>query len=353
MAAPDDGSNSTASPPTLASVVVLRIAEFTRKPVAEQVRLKERLDALVTFAIRPVPAAFRIVLDAPEGVAVVLLDSPGLALDLAKRSQFAAEGLQLCIGVNHGPVMSALDAHNGPGLIGDGLTAGVTLSNAGKPGRFVASRSFREALKASDPRRVRELGPAGTYTDSRLRAHELFSLDWRPAFSRRFRLIVYGTLTIVAIIGAGFAARLTRLALEPPPVLPAVIRLEITPRGDVLIDGVRQGASPPLIQVEVDPGPHTIEVRNHPSPPLKLEVSLGSGEGMTITHSFAAPAPAPAPAATPAPAPAAKSAPKSTVKRTEPKTAKKVEKKVEKKADENRWKTPRDYWRNFRRDMGF
>ena len=347
MAAPDDGSNSTASPPTLASVVVLRIAEFTRKPVAEQVRLKERLDALVTFAIRPVPTAFRIVLDAPEGVAVVLLDSPGLALELAKRSQFAAEGLQLCIGVNHGPVMSALNVHNGPGLIGDGLTAGVTLSNAGKPRRFVASRSFREALKASDPRRVRELGPAGTYTDSRLRAHELFSLDWRPAFARRLRLIIYGTLTVVAIIGAGFTARLARLALEPPPMLPAVIRLEITPRGDVLIDGVQQGASPPLTQVEVDPGPHTIEVRNHPSPPLKLEVSLGSGEGMTITHSFAAPVPAPAPAA------AAKSAPKSTVKRTEPKTEKKVEKKAEKKAEEKRWKTPRDYWRDFRRDIGF
>ena len=334
MAAPDDGSNNTVSPLTLASVVVLRIAEFTRKPVAEQFRLKERLDALVTFAIRPVPTASRIVLDAPEGVAVVLLDGPGLALELAKRSQFAAEGLQLCIGVNHGPVMSALDAHNGPGLIGDGLTAGVTLSNAGKPGRFVASRSFREALKASDPRRVRELGPAGTYTDARLRAHELFALDWRPAFARRFWLIVYGTLTVAAIIGAGFTARLARLALEPPPVLPAVIRLEITPRGDVLIDGVRQGASPPLTQVDVDPGPHTIEVRNHPSPPLKLEVSLGSGEGMTITHAFVAPA--------------AKSVPKSTVKRTESKT----EKKVEKKAEEKRWKTPRDYWRNFRRDIG-
>jgi hypothetical protein len=338
MAAPDDGPNNTASPPTLASVVVLRITEFTRKPVVEQVRLKERLDALVTFVIRPVPTAARIVLDAPEGVAVVLLDGPGLALELAKRSQFAAEGLRLCIGVNHGPVRSALDAHNGPGLIGDGLTAGVTLSNAGKPGRFVASRSFREALKASDPRRVRELGPAGTYTDAQLRAHELFALDWRPAFARRFRLIVYGTLTVAAIIGAGFAARLARLALEPPPVLPAVIRLEITPRGDVLIDGVRQGASPPLTQIQVDPGPHTIEVRNHPSPPLKLEVSLGSGEGMTITHAFVAPAPAPA----------AKSAPKSTVKRTEPKT----EKKVEKKAEEKRRKTPRDYWRDFRRDIG-
>lgn len=337
MAAPADRSNNTASPPTLASVVVLRIAEFTRKPVTEQFQLKERLDALVTLAIRPVPSAARIVLDAPEGVAVVVLDGPGVALDLAKRSQFAAEGLRLCIGVNHGPVMSALETHRGPGLIGDGLTAGVTLSNAAKPGRFVASRSFREALKASDPRRVRELGPAGTYTDAQLRAHELFALDWRPAFARRFRLIVYGTLAVAAIIGAGFTARLARLALEPPPVLPAVIRLEITPRGDVLIDGVPRGASPPLREIEVHPGPHTIVVRNSPSPPLKLEVSLGSGEGMTITHSFAAPVPA------------AKSAPKTTVRRTERKT----EKKVEKRPEERRRKTPGDYWRQFRREIGF
>jgi len=337
MAAPADGSNNTASPPTLASVVVLRILDFTRKPVAQQVRLKERLDALVTFAIRPVPTGARIVLDAPEGVAVVVLNGPGVALEFAKRSQFAAEGLRLCIGVNHGSVMSALDAHRGPGLIGDGLTAGVTLSNAAKPGRFVASRSFREALKESDPRRERELGPAGTYIDAQLRAHELFALDWRPAFARRFRLVVYGTLIVAAIIAAGFTARLVRLALETPPVLPAVIRLEIKPRGDVLIDGVRQGASPPLTQVEVDPGPHTIEVLNSPSPPLKLEVSLGSGESMTITHSFAAPPPT------------AKSAPKSTVRRTE----KKTEKKVEKKAEESRRKTPRDYWRQFRRDIGF
>ncbi len=326
--------------PALVSVIVLKIQEFARKPVAEQVRLKERLDALVTFAIRPVPAGARIVLDAPEGVAVVVLDGPGAALELAKRSQFAAEGLRLCIGVNHGPVMSALDAHLGPGLVGDGLTAGVTLSNAAKPGRFVASRSFREALKASDPRRVRELGTAGTYTDAQLRAHELFALDWRPAFARRLRLIVYGALTVAAIIGAGLMARLARLALEPPPVLPAVIHLQITPRGIVFIDGEVRGTSPPLTEIAVDPGPHTIEVRNSPSPPLRLELSLGSGQDMTIRHTFVMPK---------SPAP---SAPKSTVKAPEKKKEKRVEKKVEKKPQESRRKTPRDYWREFRRDIG-
>ncbi|MGH8640874.1 MAG: hypothetical protein ACRET6_04135, partial [Burkholderiales bacterium] len=210
MTAAADAVNYAPPPPALVSVVVMRIAEFIRKPVAEQVRLQQRLDALVTFAIRPLPVGARVVLDAPEGVAIVVLGGPGVALELAKRAQFVAEGLRLYIGVNHGPVMSALDSLRGPGLVGDGLTAAVTLSNAAKPGRFVASRAFREALKTSEPRRVEELGPAGTYTDAQLRAHELFALDWRPGFVRRLRLLALGILTVAAIVTAGFAARFTR-----------------------------------------------------------------------------------------------------------------------------------------------
>jgi hypothetical protein len=329
----------------MASVVVMRIAEFIRKPVTEQARLKEQLDALVTFAIRPLPAGARVVLDAPEGVAIVVLGGPGVALDLAKRAQFVAEGLRLSIGVNHGPVMSALDSLRGPGLVGDGLTAAVTLSNAAKPGRFVASRAFREALKASEPRRVEELGAAGTYTDAQLRAHELFALDWRPGFVRRLRLLALGVLTVAAIVAAGFAARFTRLALEPPPPppppKPALIHLAIKPRGDVYIDGVLRGASPPLTEIEVDPGPHVIEVRNKPSPPLRLELTVGSGDEMTIRHSFVAPTPPPAKS------PPAKSVPPK--KKPEVKAAPKPKPKP---AEKPKDKSFGDYWRQFRRDIG-
>ncbi len=346
MAASADTVSYAPPPTTMASVVVMRIAEFVRKPVAEQARLKERLDALVTFAIRPLPAGTRVVLDAPEGIAIVVLGGPGPALELAKRAQFVAEGLRLSIGVNHGPVMSALDSLRGPGLVGDGLTAAVTLSNAAKPGRFVASRSFREALKASDPRRVQELGPAGTYTDAQLRAHELFALDWRPGFIRRLRLLALGVLTVAAILAMGFAARFTRQALEPPPPppppKPGLIHLEIKPRGDVYIDGALRGTSPPLREIEIDPGPHTIEVRNKPSPPLRLELTLGSGEEMTIRHSFVAPKP-------PAKSPPAKSA--SPKKKPEAKAAPKPKPKP-RPAEKPKDKTFGDYWRQFRRDIG-
>ncbi|HKA39735.1 MAG TPA: hypothetical protein VKD25_08200 [Burkholderiales bacterium] len=350
MVASADTVSYAPPPTTMASVVVMRIAEFLRKPVAEQVRLKERLDGLVTFAIRPLPAGARVVLDAPEGIAIVVLGGPAAALDLAKRAQFVAEGLRLSIGVNHGPVMSALDALRGPGLVGDGLNTAVTLANAAKPGRFVASRSFREALMTSDPRRAEELGEAGTYTDAQLRAHELFALDWRPGFVRHLRLLVLGILTVAAIVAMGFAARFTRQALEPPPPppppKPALIHLEIKPRGDVYIDGVLRGASPPLMEIEVDPGPHVIEVRNKPSPPLRLELTVGSGDEMTIRHSFVAPAPAVKPT------PPKK---KPEAKKPEPKAApapKPKPKPAEKPKEKPKEKTFGDYWRQFRRDIG-
>jgi hypothetical protein len=347
--APADAVSYAPPPPTLASVVVMRIAEFIRKPVAEQARLKERLDALVTFAIRPLPTGARVVLDAPEGIAVVVLGGPGVALDLAKRAQFVAKGLRLSIGVNHGPVMSALDSLRGPGLVGDGLTAAVTLANAAKPGRFVASRAFREALKASDPRRVEELGQAGTYTDAQLRAHELFALDWRPGFVRRLRLLALGILTVAAIVTAGFAARFTKQALEPPPpppVRPAIVYLEVTPRGQIYVDGVLRGSIPPLTRLELDPGPHVIEVHNDPSPPLRLELTLGSGDEMTIRHAFVVPQP-----------PAAKSPPAKAAPKPKPKPEAKAPPKPKPKpkpkpAEKPKDKTMGDYWRQFRRDIG-
>ena len=342
MAAPAE-SGSTAPLPTLASVIVLKLREFTRQPVTEQVRLKASLETLVRDSIEPLPAAGRAVLDVPDGMALVVLGSPGQALDLAVRAQASAADLPLCIGINHGPVKAASNALRGTGLVGDGLASGVTMAGAAAPGRLVASRSFREALEAAAPARATELRRAGVYTDANVRTHELFTLDRRTVLARRWPLIAFGALAVAAIIGAGFAARHARLGVppapEPPPVRAAVIHLAITPRGDIYVNGVMQGSSPPLSEIEVFPGYHTIEVRNADTPPLRLELSLGSGEEMTITHSFVAPKPQVAsPPKKSAPKPASKPAPKSTPKKEKP---------------PERSKTPGDYWRQFRRDVGF
>jgi hypothetical protein len=92
---------------------------------------------------------------------------------------------------------------------------------------------------------------------------------------------------VIGILGLGFAARGLRHAIMPTG--PAVLEFKITPRGDVFIDGVLKGKTPPLQRLEIKPGRHSIEVRNSPYPPLRLEVNLASAEEMRITHSFTRP----------------------------------------------------------------
>jgi hypothetical protein len=302
MAPPTD-THDIASSFALASTIVLKLREFIRKPVTEQVRLKARLEALVGEVIRPLPAMHRIVLDVPDGAAIVALGSPKEALDIAERSQAGAADLPLCIGVNYGPVKPLDDDFRGQGLVGDGLVTAITLSQATTPGRLLASRSFHEALEISAPGRARELKHAGVFTDASLRTHELYTLDPRAARAHQRRRIALGLLTVIAIVAAGFGARAMRsvavsapapvvTAVPPPPepamapVSPAVIEFAIRPQGDVYVDGVLKGTAPPMARLEVSPGSHSIEVVYGKFAPVHLEVDLGPAEVVTVKHAF-------------------------------------------------------------------
>jgi PEGA domain len=303
MAPPTD-THDIASSFALASTIVLKLREFIRKPVTEQVRLKARLEALVGEVIRPLPAMSRIVLDVPDGAAIVTLGSPKEALDIAERSQAGAADLPLCIGVNYGPVKPLDDDFRGQGLVGDGLVTAITLSQATTPGRLLASRAFHEALEVSAPGRARELKHAGVFTDASLRTHELYTLDPRAARAHQRRRIALGLLTVIAIVAAGFGARAMRsvavsapapavTAVPPPlepvmvPASPAVIEFAIRPQGKVYVDGVLKGTAPPMTRLEVSPGSHSIKVVYGKFAPVHLEVDLAPAEVVTVKHAFA------------------------------------------------------------------
>jgi len=273
--------------PTLASVIVLRMPDFARRSVRDQTRLKVDLEALVALAIQPLSSADRIILDTPDGAAIAVLGGPQAALEMAERAQ--AANPSLCIGTNHGAIKRASDALRGPGLMGDGIAAGVMVAGAATPGRLLVSRAFRDALEAHAPAHAACLSPVGTFTDPDVRTHELFAVDRSAIHVRNRRRFVVGASSTAAIVGVGLA---TWSFLRKDPVRPAIVVFEIAPRGDVVVDGVVKGKSPPLTHLELIPGPHKIEVRNAGFPPLYLDVDLGSGEEMTIRHSFTRPKPA-------------------------------------------------------------
>jgi serine/threonine-protein kinase len=66
----------------------------------------------------------------------------------------------------------------------------------------------------------------------------------------------------------------------------ALVVLAISPWGEVLVDGKMVGVSPPMAELELSPGKHTIEVRNGPFKPYQTDVDLGPNETTRIKHKF-------------------------------------------------------------------
>jgi len=195
---------------TLASVVFLKIQEFARRPVQEQTRLRAQLEAVVAVTAAELAPAGRIVLDAADGAAIVVLSDPRGALRLAERALSAtAAGLPLCIGVNHGAVQVASGGRGAEGMTGDGISVAASVAEFASPTRLLLSRSFREALADAAPGLDSGLFAAGVFTDAGLRTHELFSPDRHAAERRRKRLIALGATAVILIVGAGVAVRVS------------------------------------------------------------------------------------------------------------------------------------------------
>jgi serine/threonine-protein kinase len=76
------------------------------------------------------------------------------------------------------------------------------------------------------------------------------------------------------------------VAPQEAPVRDGTVSLAVTPWGEVFVDGVGRGVSPPLTKLSLPPGTHTIEVRNNASPPFIARVELRSGESISLQHRF-------------------------------------------------------------------
>jgi hypothetical protein len=287
-----------------ASLVFLGIVDFARKPVAEQANLKERLDAAVARSIAPLDPADRIVAEAADGLAIAVLASPSEALLTARRVRRLARGegaepVALRIGLDHGAIRLAPDDRGDPCLAGDSMATGATIAGFSDPGRILVSRAFRDALAPTDPERAARLHPAGVETDPSLRKHELFAFEGPAGDSdavsaapapRHRRTFVLAGIAIAAFLGAGFAVRAGRKNAQAAAKRPAVFELAIEPWGEVVIDGVHRGRTPPLGRIEVPPGKHTIEIRHLLQSPVTLQVELAAGQEFVVRHSFSAPA---------------------------------------------------------------
>ena len=89
--------------------------------------------------------------------------------------------------------------------------------------------------------------------------------------------------TVLALIGFAFAAWSERIGTARSE---GVVALAVAPWGEVYVDGAARGTAPPLRQLTLPAGRHTIEVRNGDRQPYVAQVDVAPDRPQRIAHRF-------------------------------------------------------------------
>jgi len=400
----------TSSRTLVCCVVFLDIVEYSKKPVSDQLQLKQAFNGILADAVAQVPARDRIILDTGDGAAITFLGDPEDALFTAMSIRDSIGSLPVRIGVNLGPVRLLKDLNGQMNIIGDGINVAQRVMGFAHPGQLLVSRSFYEVVSRLSRDYTKLFTHAGLRTDKHVREHEVYAVISGATASRRveetitrvqrthrssgwFSLpgplgfhraaLIATPMAFLLFAGSGLALRThlernaTQAAAEqpvaastgpasgtganaprepeppqasaapataqtPPPAAPpepepkapvatapaapataaaapvaspkphkpavrkpqtraasgessapaappppsGTIQLAISPWGEVLVDGTRRGVSPPLQELELPPGSHTIEIRNTTFPTKVAKITVRSGESVRLRHRF-------------------------------------------------------------------
>ncbi len=281
------------SAPVTASILFLRLrpaADATPQTQTQTQTPGDRRGPLAAIA-RAAVASWRarphLVLQAPDGLALVGDVAPSVALEAARRAVREGAGLPLAIGLHQGLLRACPAGAEGPRVAGEGVATAAALAGIGGAA-IVASGPFRDALVAEAPTQAQDLLPLGDDLAAELRAHAPHRWDPQRAGRRAGRRALLAGSGMVALVAAGWAAGLARERYEAAH-RPGVIVLDIRPAGEVFVDGQPKGMTPPLARVPVPPGTHLIEVRSGRLKPLRVQRLVQPGEEIVVQHVFVAP----------------------------------------------------------------
>jgi hypothetical protein len=176
----------------ICSVVFLDVVEYSRKPVAEQIFFKERLNTLLTDALAHIAPNDRIILDTGDGAALSFLGDPEDALyvslslrEALQMPQPPGPELKIRLGINLGPVRLVKDINGQPNIIGDGINVAQRVMGFSQPGQIMVSRSFYEVVSCLSEGYGKLFRYEGARTDKHVREHEIYTVQATTASLQR------------------------------------------------------------------------------------------------------------------------------------------------------------------------
>ena len=184
----------------ICSVVFIDLVGYSKKPVAEQIRLKTSLTNNLSEAIKDIPVNDRIILDTGDGAALSFLGDPEDALftTLSLREAMVRENQSLTqieesgedavrMGINLGPVKLVKDINGHPNIIGDGINVSQRIMSFARPGQIVVSRSYYDVVSNLASEYAKLFTYEGSRTDKHVREHEIYVVGHHEGAMKKAR----------------------------------------------------------------------------------------------------------------------------------------------------------------------
>jgi hypothetical protein len=178
----------------ICSVLFLDIVEYSKKPVVEQIGIKERFNNRLADCLKDIPLNDRIILDTGDGAAIGFLGDPEDALfvamslrdSLATEKADMADDLLIRMGINLGPVKILKDINKQLNLIGDGINVAQRIMSFAEPGQLLVSRSYFDVVSCLSQEYARLFSYKGARADKHVREHDIYAVEHaglRPSHS--------------------------------------------------------------------------------------------------------------------------------------------------------------------------
>jgi len=224
------------------SVLFLDIAEYSKKPVSEQLQLKQAFNQALAQALEQVASRDRIILDTGDGAAVTFMGDPEDALfaSIAMRDMASMVGVRM--GVNLGPVRLVKDLNGQMNIIGDGINVAQRVMSFAGPGQLLVSRSFYEVVSCLSRDYATLFQHEGARTDKHVREHDVYSVVGGAPPGRRLSDTM--TIEVGAEGPSGWLRGIGPLGLRRSALLVAPIAFLLMVAGGVGARALMDGATP-------------------------------------------------------------------------------------------------------------
>jgi hypothetical protein len=172
----------------ICSVVFVDLVDYSKKPVVEQLAIKDHFTAQLSEGLKDVAINDRIVLDTGDGAAMSFLGDPedalfvGMSLRDTMKALAAAQAgaaamkdpCSIRIGINLGPIKLVRDINGQPNIVGDGINVAQRIMSFAQPGQILVSRSYYDVVSCLSDEYGKLFSYDGSRTDKHVREHDVY-----------------------------------------------------------------------------------------------------------------------------------------------------------------------------------